>query len=516
MTLSPVPVETFGGLNLVDDPGQIGWGQAIDALNVDLSTPGVLKSRPGYVTYNDGTPATDRYVAIQNGRNGRHLAYRKDGGSTTLVITTDSFSGLSEAATTSIASVAFGTGPLISTVYGTDGANNEWAYVLDPTLTGAPYRVRLTGVIAWDHPAFTGAEAPDAGARALAVTPWDNRLVVGGATSDPARLKFSDAGSPLNFPTNNYIQLAPNRESITTMAVWQNLLFVFTTKAIYVFYGTSTDSSGNPIFNYRRVETGSGSALPDCACPGPDGLYYATLRGLYKTTGGDPVKVSGNASQLVGTAGNGPFPPTYTGYALLGTPAGLRYVNGHIIVSGQAYDTTPAAATGAFWVLLNPETGSVTGWNLTHGGSTFAVDVDNAQSSGTDLIYFPNLTGDKGFARMIWRGFTAPLTTDNGTAITSRYRSGFSDLNTPDMKRIHSFRLQGSGSPTLKLSTDFGALETGAAVTLGTAPAIAEGVRRYAPRGRQFSWQVGGTTAWSLNNFIANVAGTRKAGEHGP
>jgi hypothetical protein len=43
---------------------------------------------------------------------------------------------------------------------------------------------------------------------------------------------------------------------------------------------------------------------------------------------------------------------------------------------------------------------------------------------------------------------------------------------------------------------------------------VAEGVRRYAPRGRQFSWQVGGTSAASLNSLVANVAGKRGSGAH--
>ena len=50
---------------------------------------------------------------------------------------------------------------------------------------------------------------------------------------------------------------------------------------------------------------------------------------------------------------------------------------------------------------------------------------------------------------------TAGQTDDDGTAITSRWRSGWFDYNNPNVKTIRETKLWGTGGMTAKFSKDF-------------------------------------------------------------
>jgi hypothetical protein len=56
------------------------------------------------------------------------------------------------------------------------------------------------------------------------------------------------------------VDLTPNDgEVITEWRVGAATLFVFKQTKFFVFYGNSTDGSGNPVFNYRSVDLGVGA-----------------------------------------------------------------------------------------------------------------------------------------------------------------------------------------------------------------------------------------------------------------
>jgi hypothetical protein len=106
-------------------------------------------------------------------------------------------------------------------------------------------------------------------------------------------------------------------------------------------------------------------------------------------------------------------------------------------------------------------------------------------------------------------------TDDNGTAISSRYRTGFLDFGYPGQeKRIRSLNLTGTGTVNVKVATnDAITLGTGTAVTLGTSPAVAEGYYNGPGKARNFSIEVSSTTAqWSLSSLTANIAAVRQSG----
>ena len=77
-------------------------------------------------------------------------------------------------------------------------------------------------------------------------------------------------------------------------------LFIFKNSTLFVFYGESIDSEGNPIFNYRSVklpaEARCRAFTSGCsngpATVGPDAVYYLSRDGVWATTGDVPFKVT--------------------------------------------------------------------------------------------------------------------------------------------------------------------------------------------------------------------------------
>lgn len=501
MTLSPVPVEGFGGLNLAGDQTSAGWGSCIDALNVEVF-PGTVRSRGGYGLVGTAAAAIDSLAAVDT-TGTQYLIL----GTTTPTLQVFSTGGVAQ----TVNRIGGGTG----TTQSASAASHNFVSFGDTTHEYV-YIANGTDQIRRFEPSTLTFTAPAAlsafTANLVAVTPWDNRLVTNG-TTNKSRIWFSDndpaATNPQEtFGANNFIDLTPgDGEKILAIHAWRDLLFVFKRSKYFVFYGTSPDSSGNPIFNYRTVNTGIGLSATDityaqrAVVATPDGLYFAGALGVYRTTGGPPELVSGPLTPLF-TLDSSRRAPFYARGNISWNPN--LAIRVQLVWSDRLY-VICEDAFGSLALVYDPAVGWVP-WSMP---TNVIAGTAQAQGAGGPFLYF-------GSGTSLLAYFPAAVnTTDNGTAITSRYRAGFSDLGSPDMKRIHSWRVDGSGAPTLQVSTDFGALETGAALTLGTSPAIAEAVRRYAPRGRQFSWQLGASSGlWSVNNLVANVAGKRKAGEH--
>ena len=96
-------------------------------------------------------------------------------------------------------------------------------------------------------------------------------------------------------------------------------------------------------------------------------------------------------------------------------------------------------------------------------------------------------------AHDIWH-LQSNVTTDGGAAITALYRTGFYDLGLTTKERtIRESIMEGTGTVTFKSSRDWGSLDTGTAVTLGTDSTPHQGRVRLAVRGRRFSHQFSGS-----------------------
>ena len=88
MSYKPVAAEGFGGLNLVDDPGTVGWNHAVDLLNVELDHPERVRSRDGFKSaYTSGGIVT-RVQGFSEGGLGSYGVWTTSAGTTTVQMIT--------------------------------------------------------------------------------------------------------------------------------------------------------------------------------------------------------------------------------------------------------------------------------------------------------------------------------------------------------------------------------------------------------------------------------------------
>jgi hypothetical protein len=498
---TPFQVPGFGTLNLRDDPATVGIAQATDLLNVSLSVPGRIATRGGYIKHNTSTPASvyQKVVETRAGGTAHLVGFR--GTNLDKIVANGT---VSAAAATfpanfqGFSSVDFGS------------PSGTLLYIADSGLVSGGGTLQK-----WDGSAIAASSGKPG---LVAVTPWDNRLAQGyygaagntpsGANGSKSTVFFSDAGAPDTYTSTSWIQLQPgDGEVITAMVTWREFLFVFKESAVYVFYGTSTASDGTPVFQYRRVSLPSrvgtfavGVPAVSTACAGPDGVYYHAADGIYRLTGGTPEMISGVVRGLFsGTAAssqvrNGNTGSAYTFYlTCVEEKVYFSYMNGDGNPRVLVYDRP--SATWALWSLTALTAPMpVYGTSLySNSGARFPLFADDATAD----IYV----------------FTTTATTDNGTAIPWSYKSGFSHLGYPGQAKIASeFAMWGTGSATLKVASDFGSLDAGSSVTLGTSPAITRGYQQTDREGTYLQHEISGTGVAMVNSLVYFMSLIKTAG----
>lgn len=456
-----VPVEGFDGLDLSRDPQEVGWQGAVDVLNVDLDRRGRLRSRDGSATvYTEASPDTGNFGLASYA--GATLVVAMFGDPCLRAVST---------AGTSLATYV--------PAGGVAGPDWSFAHVGTPAATYLYCCESSQELAVYDGSTFALAGGATYTPTCIGIQPNDNRLVLG----TNSRVRFSNAGAPETFTADDYVDVTPgDGEQVRNIVSWQNLTFAFKQSKFFVFYGNSTDSTGGTVFNYRTVDSGIGAEDVGGVVAGPDGVYIFAQDGVYVTTGGPPKRASRKLDALFGL-GSAPY---WQGSTTRASQPRMAWYRGRLHCT--------LMATGTF--VWEPETDTWTSWSMTSRGLT-VID---------DVLYFAD---DSDRICKI----DSSVATDLGAAMTSRYRAGFGDLGTPGAEKVvREWMVEGYGAPTLKVAVNDGSLDAGAAVTLGTSPAVDQGRRRAAVKGRNFSWQLGATTAWSANRLVAHTLGERPAG----
>ncbi len=481
MSYTAVKFEQFSGLNVNADPEEVGGGGAIDIKNIDPAEfPTKLVPRAGFAKLNTTAIASIVLDAL-------HLAQLN------LVV-------LATAGSPNVLRVVQDNGTSVAT-QNIGGSGFIGPLVAQGTPTGV--RVYCLGDTAYrtDLSTFTAVAAAPVATYA-SVTPVDNRLVAGPILSnDPSgagiyqsRVRFSDAGDGDTWGTNNYVDLHPGDGcQIIGIAAWHNDIYVLKDSgALFRFYGTSTDATGNPVFNYQEIRQDVGS--PVALAAGDDGVYVVGAAGVFRSRGGSLERVSL------------PIDPILTG-------ASLPFWQGQAI---GTHPLVPVFAGGRLYVLY----GAAATYGLVYCPRTDAWSYYEIplSYSGTAPIVSTSLKLVAG------TGTTLPLicsgtfmyrptgTTDNAIPIASAYRTGFYDLGATEEKRIREALLEGTGTVTYKQSRDWRSLDTGTSVTLGAHPTPSGGRARKAFRGRLFSHQLSGSGTWSINRVVQNVVEKRPVG----
>lgn len=465
MSLTSYPITRFGGLDLLTDPQEVGAERATDLLNVDLDNPGIVQTRDGWVLLGSAA-APSNYQAMGFYVTSAGVEYIVASDAATLrPYQSDGTAGTTQAgaATSNNAFARFGT------------PANTRLYVA----TGNYYRL--------DGAVWTLVAAPPINPNLLAVTANDNRMAIASNGLD-AKVHFSNAGDPETFGVNDFVTLWPgDGEGITGLVRWRDMLFAFKKSRFAVFYSTSTSGTGTPIFNYRAVDAGVGCVLPGSVVAADDGVYFATLTGLYRTTGSDPVYLSKIIEPWLHRDISGP--------ASITVAPTLAYDKRRI------YMNYPQAGTQ---VIYDTRTGEWSVWNL---AATSLLGVSWGSSFGEGLYLGDSVTKKIGYV-------TATTNTDNGTTIASHYQSGFYELSPGNRATIRWTKMWGDVAPTLNIYTNHA---TSDPLTRGQTPTIVENqtVRSYIHNksyiGELFSYKFSSTTGpWAVNRIQHDIAETSK------
>jgi hypothetical protein len=476
MGLNPVSIENFPGLDTRTDPGDSRG--ALDLSNVTLEQ-GSVRTRDGSASFFTMGSRVIYASLFERGANAPHVIFGATGTPGSLTAVTSA--GVSVAST----AVASLTNPLAGVRIGTTA--NSYFYIANPN---AATLTRWDGA-AWTFPAVLPAGITNP--YAISYSPTDNRLAV----AFQSQLSFSDPGAPETFGANNFVKLTPgDSENINAMCVFNNQLFVFKTTKFFVFYGTSADPAGNPVFNYRTVDTGNGlwgGINGQAVAVGDDAVYFLGRDGIYRTTGSTPVKMS---SPLDGVFGVAPINPFWQGGTFKSQSATFTTL---LWFDGRLYVSLPMSTSVNTVFVYDRRLNSWSWWNL--DARALASAGASAAVNDARRLVFQNGNNANTF-RM-----DPTLSADAGSAIVSRYRLPFEDYGSPRRKRLRETIIEGTGTVTAQWSKDWGALTTGSSVVLGTSPAIATARQRLAMLGNSFSLQLGASSgAWSVNRVQANVS----------
>ncbi len=437
MARQPVPFTSFGkGLNLVDAPGLVDFDWAVDALNVTFSRRGSVKQRGGYAAFS----------GLLTNQPDSLSQFYKAAGTKRLLVGNGSRIDVLDTAGTSVANT---TAPTASPHYFTrfGGPTIEAIYVANGT--DQVRRYDTTG--GFTTPAGLAGQT----GKFLAVTPTSNRLVVAresGTTAgnNPSSVNFSNAGAPETFTATSFIDLDPgDGDAITGIIPWESQVLIFKERKTFVHWGESTDSTGLPVFEVRKADSRVGLVAPRAVSATPFGVFFLSRDGVYLYSGGQPRRVTDNIEPFF----TGDVPIYFQSQPInqgaitaaascwhdnrlyIAVPTGGSTTNNAMLVHDPAvgwwslYDM-PAAAMVSFEVSSSPE--------LVFARSDTSKTVGRHQTGAASYSADEMTTAGTG-----------------GSAITSRWRSGWSDAGSPAEKEIHQMELYGTGSCTVTAFQDF-------------------------------------------------------------
>lgn len=481
MPSTPFTIENFGGLNLIDDPLEVGFKGAVDLKNVWFES-GRIETCPGLLT---GASCTRTARRIYDHAGANLLASESDGTNVTL-----------QAFDTAGTSVA-------TTTYASANTNPHGCATIGTPTASRSYLVRTGDTTRrWDGSAWSTVAGIPSG-NCAAPASFGTRLAVGYASGNPHRVAFSTitgtppVADPETFGANDYVDLSPgDGQTICQMVSWRGDLYVFKQTKFFVFYGESVDATGNPIFNYRMVDAGygvgpTGQTYPGGACAGKDAVYFLARDGVYATVGGPPVCIS-NAIAPIWPDREPPSStltsiPNITAYSL----NDLSWARGALYLSAAAYVPTTKKVTFVFrdgkWTYLDIQENAT------------SVSPGNFLDLNGSVWFVPaNSTNIK-----ILRIFDGP------SAATWSYKSGRYALAEPGrVAVVPETSIVGTGTVALRLDSDLYSNQN-ASATLGGSPTPAEGWPQAVDQeGTWLQYTLSGSTAATvsrLNHFVSYV-----------
>lgn len=491
MSYEPVTVEQFRGLRLLPEQGEAPG--SVSMLNADLSRDLTqIGTRGGMTRLGSGTATVHHIqpVEVSATTDDAVLLFRNTGSAigvraieTDGTVSSENTAAGTDSGSRVTSTVDLGPNPnMLMLGRNTSSLSGTMKAYSCPSNGGAITDLSAT----WGSPRY-GATWGTRLALACFYSPSSTPASI---TGTPYMVVFSAPnGAYSTISADDYVNVGDGTEGITGMVSWRELLFVITQSKLFVFYGTSTDSTGGAIFNYRQIDLPSRARHTtsfggENMVAGGDGVYLLLGDGVYRTTGDVPVLVSHEITPLFDGTGDSSMLFPSTGDWKIGYAINRLYLNYTV---GATYRSLVYDTLLNEWLL----------WDLSGNQSAAPTNVaEFVDSSKRPTAYVA--AGAKLFQ------LTQTGTSDDSQAIVSSYQSGFEPFGTPGQKKVaREISVEGSGSPTLSIYTDFGSTDTNAAtVTLGTAPAVDDAVHRKAYRGRTFAYNLAASSGrWAVTRL---------------
>lgn len=450
---TPVTVDRFGGLNLRDDPIEVGLGQATAMDNVDIDHHGRLRTRDGYLQIANTTTGASGAMAYYNPAGQEYIVTGVSTNAVPIAIPSGSNGSSSAGAP------PFHNGCM--TPHGTPTSSR--LYLVNGTTTMR----KLTGTT------WANVTIPIA-ATTIAVTA-DNRLIVGDQDGNVA---WSDPEDPDVWGSTDTQALAPGQDDfgVTSLITWRELTFAFKADKFFVISGFSIDGDGGTLLEYRPVTAGQGVPEEGQACAGDEGVYFVNHEGVYLTQGDTPALISG----------------------MIGFPVDLTYSRAPVYWQRRLY----VLRFGVVYVFDVEQQAWLT-WNLASSVIGMCV-VPQTASTAEPGIYFTFSSG-----RIMHFSTTAThdggTTGSNGNDIIWTYTSGFSDLGSSDRKVVREIVLWGFGGAFTSIGVDMEAPVTVGTISLGFPVAFGRGTARLARRGTFFQYVVSLSQPSTIHRVVFQV-----------
>lgn len=486
MPYSPFTIDNFPGLQLADPIGNPG-ASAIS--NVDLDRPGQIRTRPGrkYHTSSDSSTFSGnppfRLVYIPGLQQVLATNSLLAGGNTLAAYSTTG-------STVTTGTLSADTGPPTDIAAFGTAAQGSIAYTIS-----------LNGISRWNGTTLTNVgttTTPRGGF--LATWARQARLVAAysAINSGPenSRVHFSAAGDPETWGANDYVDVEPhNGETITGVQALGNAIVVFKQTRAYIFYGVSIDSDGGAIFDYRAVNLGdevypyshsTGYLVSGKMSADNDFVYFLASRGVYRMSeGGNPSLISA------------PITPIFEDAATYGTFSFVTVTPDRVYVGGSTSYTLVLEKSTGQWTMYGFAAQSIL--PLQPNGN---IPREAWMMCGSRLVELDTAT-----------------TTDLGASLTWSYTSNFDDLGAAGQVKIApESQLVGSGTATMQVATSggasssSGAFDTGSALTLGTAPAMAAIWQSIDREGTLWQFKLSGTGQASISRVLYMVSFVKPLG----
>lgn len=425
-----VPFRGFGkGLDLKSKVDLVSEESAIDALNVTFTKQGAVSQRDGYAVSSALTNQPDSMTAYTNA------------GTRYLVVGNGSRLDQLDTSLTSVANASTSAAIHSFARYAAPGAEDLYC------ANGTDEIRRLNGTT-FTTPDYEDETNTDVAPKAKFVTTWKDRLVSAehsastgfSVTASSSTIRFSDPGDPTTWTQNNYVHLSPgDGEPIMGIISWRELLFVFKQTKFFVFNSISTDSTGQPVFNYRPVDSQVGLAASRALCSSRDGVYFLDRKGVYRTQGQDPQLLS-EPIEPIFFGGASPF---FQGGTLLTsqiTNCAMNWTNERVYLAYTSTGTTNNYMAvydtrDDWWSLFDIPASAM---------ATF-------RPSNDDELVFG--AGSKKIGR--YSLVVGTYTADIAAAITSRWQSGWYDYSNPNVKTIRETRITAEGKFSIGTANDY-------------------------------------------------------------